>query len=185
MFELGTGESPLKKYPNYNAYVRALFDVLSGYERKIAYLCFPTGCLIQHTHNQNRVDTMLCEAMTVHGYPLKGHNSDYASNETLRTLSNYVDALNVAPQLGVLMTRAYQDYAQLYGYDISDWETAVVLGDRWKRWGPVQHAIALGGQYHFNTLPERFRENAYLFVRNRVKKLVLWYVNQFRKEKVQ
>ena len=159
-WELGTGEDPL---PDYKAFIADLAESIDF--TNVEYLSFPTGCKINGCHNINKPDIDLCEWMCQFRTPLKGHNSDYINYNTLVTLSRYIDAWNIAPQLGVIATRVYVTYARTYGHDISAWEEAVINGGRWKRWGDMAHAIELGGQYHLNDLPKDVRIDAYPFVK--------------------
>jgi len=184
LFELGTGEAYPRTTPSYIDYMDHLIETLRrdvpDFESHVAYLSFPTGCLIQEAHNLNRVDPSLCEFMRSFGIPLKGHNSDYASAATLHMLRDAgLAALNVAPQLGVIVTRAYVDFARTFGHDLSNWENTVYDGGRWKVWGSEKYAIELGGQYHLNELPAHFRDRAYQFVLDRVYNLLSHYKLHF------
>jgi len=159
-WELGTGEDPV---PNYIEYMYRLLDIVPV--DRIAYLSFPTGCKIRSCYNVNTVDEDLCENMHAWGLPLKGHNSDYTNREVLWKSAKYLQAWNIAPQLGVIATRTYVTYARTHGLNIADWEDAVINGKRWKRWGGIAQAVELGGQYHFNELPEDVSKGAYPFVK--------------------
>jgi hypothetical protein len=184
LLELGTGESQPKFTSSYADYmaslVAGLSDNVPDFNSRVAYLSFPTGCLIQETHNVNRVDHALCEFMSSLGFPLKGHNSDYADAATLHALRDAgLTALNVAPQLGVIVTRAYVTFARTYGYDLSAWEQAVYDGGRWKTWGSEKFSVELGGQYHLNELPVHFQNVANDFVKDHVWRVVKHYKDHF------
>ena len=176
-FELGTGEDTIEE--DYVTFMQRLLNRVSRYKDKIAYLSFPTGCKINGVYNRNNVDENLCQSMLQFGLPLKGHNSDYSTVSTLSRLNRYLDALNVAPQLGVLMTRCYLNFARISGINLGWWERAIIEGCRWQRWGPIEHAIELGGQYHFNELPDAYTKLAYNYVRDNVHMLLKHYQKGF------
>lgn len=168
-FELGTGEvTPVNP--------RLLQDLAflareNRLEKSVAYLSFPTGCKISAdgVTNVNIVDTFACNRASELGFALKGHNSDYSNAATLQTLKRAgIAAINVAPQIGVVATRAYVNFARMTGYDLEPWESCVIAGNEWSRWGPMRHAVDLGGQYHFNRLPEAFARDAYEYVRDEI-----------------
>ena len=159
-WELGTGEDPL---PDYRKFMTELIGAVNL--SNVDYLSFPTGCKINGCYNVNKLDEDLCLWMSQFDVPLKGHNSDYINQTTLIASRVYLNAWNIAPQLGVIATRAYITFARTYGYDLSEWEKEVIDGGRWKRWGDMAHAIELGGQYHLNDLPGCLRMAAYSSVR--------------------
>ncbi len=91
----------------------------------------------------------------------------------------YFDALNIAPQLGVVMTRMYVTVARMLGVDLREWEKEVYDGGEWKRWGTELHAIELGGHYHFNTLPAKLTSWSYTFVEEAVHALLDYFNGHF------
>ena len=180
-FELGTGEAEAKQYASQKILMKDLMSY--GYDPdRIAYLTFPTGCLIDEVYNKNNVNQQLCTTMRRFGFDLKGHNSDYATDATLEILSNYLQAINIAPQIGVLMTRTYVDVARVIGYNLKDWENEVYECGEWKRWGSERYALELGGHYHFTSLPEDFTSRAYSAVKETLF-FALDYFNEYFRPK--
>ena len=64
---------------------------------------------------------------------LKEHNVDYlpASEITLRR--GMVDAMNIAPQLGVIQTQLVLTKCLIYGIDFSDFINEVYAGGKWQK----------------------------------------------------
>jgi len=180
-WEIGPGECEMKHWDPFD-YCEAVLSECKPAD--VFGFAFPTGCKIDETHNLERINASLIEEFKGLGYPLKGHNSDYCSEATLHRLAEFgIDSLNVAPQLGVIMTRAYCDYARVFGYDLSEWEDIVMRGGEWQRWGRERYAVELGGQYHFNELPDGYTERANVFVSMSVNAMLCYYHRNFTERK--
>jgi hypothetical protein len=134
---------------------------------RFRWASFPTGCLIQGLGNIGRVNGPLISDMSRAwpGVLLRGHNADYLDAETTVKLAGLVDGLNVAPQLGTLVTAYYIMTATHHGYDLTSWKRRVFDGGRWRTWTAVREdgeydwhdAVIAGGHYHWEQLPDSFR----------------------------
>ncbi len=54
-----------------------------------------------------------------HGFKLKEHNADYLDCEMIKKRKDIVDAMSIAPQLGVIQTQVVINEALIYGIDIN------------------------------------------------------------------
>lgn len=69
-----------------------------------------------------------------HGIKLKEHNADYLTSEQISLRSGVVDALNIAPQLGVVQTSVTLSAANKYGIDPSDFLNVSHASGKWGKW---------------------------------------------------
>ncbi len=89
------------------------------------------------------------------GLKLKEHNDDYLSKEEIASRDGIVDAMNIAPQLGVLQTQFILNKCLLYGIDFTDFIEEVYRGGKWKKWldknTPNNKLLCatIAGHYHF------------------------------------
>jgi hypothetical protein len=65
---------------------------------------------------------------------LKEHNCDYIEAEELRKRRGLVDAVNVAPQFGVLQTLLLLQKCAVYGIDASEFLNEAYASGKWKKW---------------------------------------------------
>jgi hypothetical protein len=65
---------------------------------------------------------------------LKEHNADYFDSAMIRRRTGIVDALNIAPQLGVIQTMTVLDKALIYGVDIDEFLNTSYRSRRWQKW---------------------------------------------------
>jgi hypothetical protein len=90
---------------------------------------------------------------------LKEHNADYLSVEEISKRENLVDAMNIAPQLGVIQTSVTLAKCLQYGVDFSEFEKEVLSARKWGKW--LQNnteenkflCLLIGGHYHFSSQP--------------------------------
>lgn len=89
------------------------------------------------------------------GIKLKEHNADYLSREEIEKRNGVVDAMNIAPQLGVLQTMFVLNKCLLYGIDPTDFLNEVYEKGKWKKWmlnNTEQNKFLcciIAGHYHF------------------------------------
>ena len=65
---------------------------------------------------------------------LKEHNADYIDAEQILERNGVIDAVNVAPQYGVLQTKLTLQKAMTYGIDFSDFLNDAYESKKWKKW---------------------------------------------------
>jgi len=128
----------------------------------IEFYVINTGSLIQDTWQAGIFDpcnTKQCTSV-LHkvGIRAKEHNSDYLTSSEIKFRANCgVDALNVAPQFGVLQTNLILSAALVGDSEkrgcFADWKQEVYESGNWKKWTDnsedVLHCIRCGGHYHF------------------------------------
>jgi hypothetical protein len=91
------------------------------------------------------------------GMNLKEHNADYLSREEIEKRKGIVDAMNIAPQLGVVQTQLTLLKCSIYGVDTNEFIEEVYSGKKWVKW--LQNntesnkflCATIAGHYHFNS----------------------------------
>lgn len=119
-----------------------------------------TGSLVKRVNN---VGEFHCDAAReistmLHSKDIrfKEHNADYLSHEQLRQRVGIVDALNIAPQLGVIHTSTVLNACLVYGIDISEFLLTVYREEKWTKWvlpgddDEVRFCALVAGHYHFH-----------------------------------
>lgn len=91
------------------------------------------------------------------GIKLKEHNDDYLTKEKISLRNGLVDAMNVAPQFGVVQTNLIFTKCLIYGIDITEFLDECYRGGRWKKWMHTNNAenkflcSLIAGHYHFTS----------------------------------
>lgn len=65
---------------------------------------------------------------------LKEHNADYLDYENIKKRNSVIDAMNIAPQLGVLQTISVINEALVYGIDIEPFMEVSYNSKKWEKW---------------------------------------------------
>lgn len=65
---------------------------------------------------------------------LKEHNADYLDADSITLRKGLIDAVNVAPQYGVIQTELTIQKALTYGIDISKWLEQSYQSGKWGKW---------------------------------------------------
>jgi len=88
---------------------------------------------------------------------LKEHNADYLSKDEILIREGLIDAMNIAPQLGVVQTALTLKKCLIYGIKTEDFIEEVYSSGRWKKWmhkntGENKFLCSLiAGHYHFSS----------------------------------
>jgi hypothetical protein len=97
-----------------------------------------TGSLVKEINQVGNYDEALVEgiAALLHhkGIRLKEHNADYLFFGDLKQRRNIVDAINIAPMLGVLQTNYVLYRCLIHGFDTTDFLNKSYESGRWKKW---------------------------------------------------
>lgn len=117
-----------------------------------------TGSLVYEVHNAGSFGAEkvrdMHQALQTCGTKLKEHNADYLTTKQIIDRNGIVDAVNIAPQLGVVQTSHVLSKALLYGIDAQPFISEVVHGGEWEKWSdsPNNHHLCalVAGHYHFN-----------------------------------
>ncbi len=95
------------------------------------------------------------ELLKENGVKLKEHNADYLKKEDIEKRKGIVDAMNIAPQLGVVQTCVTLSKCLIYGVDFGDFMEEVFKGGKWKKWtenstfNDKMLCCQVAGHYHF------------------------------------
>jgi len=172
-FEIGTEEA-IKPYVD-NDLFRLLNDIeyeLGDIFRKnVKYVVIQSGTRLEGTKNIGKFDleklkdmVKVCKHFNIFS---KEHNGDYLSDEEIKIrFDNGLDAINIAPEFGVIETKVLldniknkKDFEKIY--DIC------LTGGNWKKWIPSEyhvkrhledshkkHLIEICGHYHNKEIKE-------------------------------
>jgi hypothetical protein len=159
--EIGTDENRGTSYslPNLKEWEREI-DFFQSFCKPTFYVV-QTGSLVMEinqvgTFNKSFTATV-SKLLRSKGLKLKEHNADYLSKEELLERVGLVDALNNAPQFGVVQTQTVLTRALIYGIKIDAFLEEAYQGGKWKKWmkdnGPENKMLCaiIAGHYHFTS----------------------------------
>ncbi len=157
--EIGTDENTGTNYSLPN---------LAEWEREIDFFksfCNPefyvvqTGTVIKEINQAGSFNKPFVEKVAKmlqsKGLKLKEHNADYLPKDDINMRRGIVDALNIAPQLGVIQTQIVLTKCLVYGIPVDDFLEEVYQGGKWKKWMNKNTAenkmlcSVIAGHYHF------------------------------------
>ena len=118
-----------------------------------------TGSLIKEINQVGNFNKPFVEKISkilkAKGIKLKEHNADYLSKEEIKIRENIVDAMNIAPQLGVVQTMIVLKKCLIYGVDPTSFLNEVYEKGKWKKWmhnNTTENKFlccVIAGHYHF------------------------------------
>lgn len=91
-----------------------------------------------------------------YGMALKEHNADYLTAEQIGRRKGLVDAVNVAPQYGVLQTNLTIQKCLVYGIDFREFLEKSYQSEKWRKWlehanpEDKHHCAIIAGHYIFS-----------------------------------
>lgn len=136
MFEIGTDENDLEAETDHERIsqeIRFFKNVCD-----VEFYVIKTGSLVMLNKNVGsfKPDIIKQSVDAVHseGVKVKEHNADYLSREEIKKRSGIVDAMNIAPQLGVFQTGHLLNQCLIYGIDVSDFISLCYDSNKWKKW---------------------------------------------------
>jgi len=121
-----------------------------------------TGSLVKEINQAGNFNKSFIESISrvlkSRGLKLKEHNADYLSKEDIEIRKDIVDAMNIAPQLGVIQTKIVLTKCLMYGVPFNEFLEEVYNGGKWKKWmhqsNPTKLLCTLiAGHYHFSSEP--------------------------------
>ena len=161
MLEIGTDENA---GDNFN------ISNLSEIEKEIDFFksfCSPefyvvqTGSLTKEVNQVGNFNEDFLRSISVllkrKGLKLKEHNADYLSKGAIEKRNGVVDAVNIAPQLGVIQTNLVLCKCLVFGVDFADFTEEVYNGGKWKKWLHNNTnenkflCVLIAGHYHFSS----------------------------------
>ncbi len=159
MLEIGTDE---------NEGINFSVSNLNELEREIDFFkefCNPefyviqTGSLVKEINQVGNFNKDFIEKvfkiLSSKGLKLKEHNADYLSREEIEKRKGIVNAVNIAPQLGVVQTMLILNKCLIYGINFSKFLDEVYEGGKWKKWldkNTKENKLlctVIAGHYHF------------------------------------
>ncbi len=159
LFEIGTDENIGTNFGPIN--IEEIKNEINFFTLfcKPEFYVVQTGSLVKEINqvgnfNRNFVK-QISEILRMKGIKLKEHNADYISKEDLKLREGVVDAMNIAPQLGVIQTLMTIKKCLIYGIDFSDFLNEVYKKGKWKKWmhnnNPDNKLLCciIAGHYHF------------------------------------
>ena len=125
------------------------------------FFVIQTGSLVRDNRQSGSFNKEFVEEASIllkqKGLKLKEHNADYLSKEEILLRKGIVDALNIAPQLGVVQTQFVLNKCSIYGVDTTDFMEESYCGGKWKKWldknGYENKLLCsmIAGHYHFTS----------------------------------
>lgn len=161
LLEFGSEENTGQNLESTLANIDDQLNYCKKYKDNIKFFVSQTGSLTKgHQAGNFDIEYNLTIADKIHsaGFLFKEHNGDYltSSDLELRKQSG-IDAINIAPQLGVVQTTVLKSIAD-NGAEWNNFVNVVYNGNRYQRWlDPSQYsdkneAVRVSGHYFFNTL---------------------------------
>lgn len=128
--EIGSVDDDLEK-------VRSDVDFFRGFCNPEFYVV-RTGSLVKEVQqvgtfsreHTERLHSLLNER----GMKLKEHNADYLTSDDIKLRRGAVDAMNIAPQLGVVQTRYVLEQCELYGISTDEFKNRSYESQKWSKW---------------------------------------------------
>lgn len=140
----------------------------------------------------------ICDKFEIY---MKAHNSDYLSNESLRSFNKLgIHSINVAPEFGIVESQSL--YKILKKYNLNEYADKFLKisynSYKWKKWLAYQSKASdfeksiISGHYIFSSLEflelkkkielELYKNNINLedYLKNNVKKSILRYINNLQ-----
>jgi len=104
----------------------------------IQYFVCQTGSLIKEFNQRGKLNIRFIKKVRKiadqYGFCLKEHNADYLNKKEIKLRKGLLDALNVAPQYGVIQTQLTLEKCLLYGIDCNDFLHDSYNSKRWQKW---------------------------------------------------
>ena len=159
--EIGTDENQGTNYslPNLKEWEREI-DFFQKFS-KPTYYVVQTGSLVMEINQVGNFNKSFIEKVSKlirsKGLKLKEHNADYLSVEEIKDRTGIVDAMNIAPQLGVVQTITVLSRCLIYGIRFDDFIGEVYAGKKWQKWmlnnTPENKMLCalIAGHYHFSS----------------------------------
>ncbi|KKT42797.1 MAG: hypothetical protein UW64_C0003G0043 [Microgenomates group bacterium GW2011_GWC1_44_37] len=160
LLEVGTDENLGTNYSLPN---------LSEIEKEISFIknfCNPefyvvqTGSLVKEINQVGNFNKDFVSKIAIiakkNGIKIKEHNDDYLDKETIKIKMELVDAMNIAPQFGVVQTQLVITKCLQYGINFDRFLKDVYDSGKWKKWLMNNKAenkmlcSIIAGHYGFN-----------------------------------
>ena len=159
-FEIGTEEAILKfSSIDLHKFLTDLKNNLGDFFSNIKYAVIQSGTSLEGTKNTGKFNLERLKDMVnvckEFGVMSKEHNGDYLSRDEIKLrFDNGLDAINIAPELGVFETKILLEH--INNEDFEKVFNICAKGEKWKKWvpksfNPSEHkkeTIEICGHYH-------------------------------------
>lgn len=161
MLEIGTDENMGTNYGIMN--FREIEEEINFFSEfcKPEFFVVQTGSLVMEIKQVGSFNPTFVkeigERIRAKGLKLKEHNADYLTREEISKRKGLVDAMNIAPQLGVVQTQIVLSKCSLYGINTDAFIDEVYKGGKWKKWLHTNTeenkylCSTIAGHYHFSS----------------------------------
>ena len=126
---------------------------------KPEYFVVQTGSLVMEINQVGSFNVEFSKEISgiiqERGIKFKDHNADYLSSAEISKRKGIVDAMNIAPQFGVLQTNIVLNKCLMYGINYDDWGNVIYEKQKWKKWlykNTEENqflCMNIAGHYHF------------------------------------
>jgi len=192
--EIGTEEN-LGEFKNKISEVRNDLDLVKKYILP-EFFVVQTGSLVREINQIGGFNKKFIEEvhkiLAENRVKLKEHNADYLNYKMIKKRKGIVDAMNIAPQLGVIQTEIVITEALLYGINILPFLEKSYKSKAWKKWlynndykNKMLCSIIAG---HYNFTSNEYKDLEYKLqkhidieekITNKIVELVEFYTNNF------
>ena len=159
IFEIGTEE-----HGDFTSDPTQFSDFARRYRLNSSFIVGNTGLWVKETRNVGRFDIEktkeLVKVCNEHNLFLKGHNSDYISDDTIQSINQAgVHSINVAPEFGITETVELFNTLENLGFHQYIEELFYIFynSNKWKKWimnDPISYnrsmLAIIAGHYNFN-----------------------------------
>ncbi len=161
LLEIGTDENMGTNYGAMN--IREIENELDFFSSfcKPEFFVVQTGSLVMEIGQVGSFNApfvkQIGHTIRSRGLKLKEHNADYLTKDQIASRFGLVDAMNIAPQLGVIQTQTILTKCSIYGVNTNEFIEEVYNGGKWKKWlhtntAENKHLCAtIAGHYHFHS----------------------------------
>lgn len=159
--EIGTDENQGTNYslPNLKEWEREI-DFFQKFCQPTYYVV-QTGSLVMEINQVGNFNKSfvanVSKLVRSKGLKLKEHNADYLTKKDIEERVGLVDAMNNAPQFGVVQTQTVIARALIYGIKLDAFIEEVYRGGKWQKWlkdntkENKMLCCMIAGHYHFSS----------------------------------
>ncbi len=158
--EIGTDENLGDKFAlNSLEDIEEEIDYFSSFS-KPEFFVVQTGSLVMEINQVGSFNIdfskEISEIIKDKGIKFKEHNADYLPSSEITKRRGIVDAMNIAPQFGVLQTSLVLNKCLAYGINYDEWGNVIIKNKKWKKWLHKNTeenkflCMNIAGHYHFS-----------------------------------
>ena len=148
LFEVGTEEAIYCYQTEFllNFLGNLKYELGDIFTNNVKYCVVQAGTKLEGTRNVGKFDlarflNMQALVKSHFGLMSKEHNGDYLTNEEIKLrFDNGLDAINIAPEFGVIETKVLLDHIKL-DTDFKKIYDICLKGEKWKRWVPESYTL--------------------------------------------